>query len=318
MGEVSREATTDPQAIPGGPWTSGLDANGLAIAARLGFAPVAYLVASATVAATLRSSVDVWHQETRISYRGTRRRPVVAPWGSRTSSSAYTQVYPCLHHAMPGHVPGFNVEDLGHEESMRESVGLALARLRQQAEATGAHGVINVRLINGAVGGAREVRVAGTALRRPGAPLLPEPFTTNVSAQELAKLIAAGLVPVSVVVGIASVQVLKGCAIKRQLHRMRGAEVPQLSDAANAARRLVLADLDRQVALVGDGVVGSDVDFATRSGHKDSLLVELSVVGNAVRRFSEPQKRPAALPIMNLARTRPSGPPPSGEVVPQG
>lgn len=85
----------------------GLDADDLAAVSGLGFEPVSYLIGSATMAANRRLDVDVLHQETRIGYQGTRQRPVVAPWGSSVSSTAYTQAYPCHHRGALGHMPGF-------------------------------------------------------------------------------------------------------------------------------------------------------------------------------------------------------------------
>src|SRR5579863_2641702 len=79
----------------------------------------------------------------------------------------------------------------------------AIARMSAECAALGGHGVVGVSVEVGPFpGGAVEFRAIGTAVRAPGAVRLKAPFTSDVSGQEFAKLIMAGLVPVSLVLGI--------------------------------------------------------------------------------------------------------------------
>jgi uncharacterized protein YbjQ (UPF0145 family) len=79
----------------------------------------------------------------------------------------------------------------------------AIARMSTQCQQHGGHGVVGVSLTIGRfVGGGVEFNAIGTAVRAPGGVRLDAPFTSAVSGQEFAKLIMAGLVPVSLVLGI--------------------------------------------------------------------------------------------------------------------
>ena len=79
----------------------------------------------------------------------------------------------------------------------------AIGRMSAECAALGGHGVVGVSLELGPFpGGAVEFKAIGTAVRAPGGVRLKAPFTSDVSGQEFAKLIMAGVVPVSLVLGI--------------------------------------------------------------------------------------------------------------------
>ncbi len=79
----------------------------------------------------------------------------------------------------------------------------AIGRMSAECAALGGHGVVGVSLTIGPFsGGGVEFRATGTAIRAPGGIRLNEPFTSDLTGQEFAKLIMAGSVPVSLVLGI--------------------------------------------------------------------------------------------------------------------
>ena len=81
----------------------------------------------------------------------------------------------------------------------------AIDRMKAECAALGGHGVVGVRLKIGrfpAASGALEFHAIGTAVRAPGGVPLRQPFTSDLSGQDFAKLINDGVVPVSLVLGI--------------------------------------------------------------------------------------------------------------------
>jgi hypothetical protein len=84
----------------------------------------------------------------------------------------------------------------------------AIDRMLLEAKALHADGVVDVRLSEEPrKGDARELVVTGTAVRSMGQSHLEVPFTTTLSGGDVAKLMAAGWMPASIVLGL-SVAVL--------------------------------------------------------------------------------------------------------------
>src|SRR5215831_12560317 len=90
-------------------------------------------------------------------------------------------------------------------QALYHARSLALGRLRQEARALGAHGVIGVRLEHKEYEwGANllEFAAIGTAIRlRNWSGALPQPFTSDLSGQEFLKVLQVGYVPVTLAMG---------------------------------------------------------------------------------------------------------------------
>jgi len=72
----------------------------------------------------------------------------------------------------------------------------AIERMSAECVELGGHGVVGVLLTIGAFpAGGLEFKAIGTAVRAPGAVPLKQPFTSDLSGQDFAKLIMAGWVP---------------------------------------------------------------------------------------------------------------------------
>ncbi len=134
----------------------------------------------------------------------------------------------------------------------------AIARMAEQCQALGGHGVVGVSLsLRRFPAGGVEFNVIGTAVRAPGGVRLSAPFTSAVSGQEFAKLIMAGLVPVSLVLGISIGVRHDDWLMRGQTRLMVGnVEVAAYTELVNRtrqdARNELLLDVGRVSA---DGVV---------------------------------------------------------------
>ncbi len=87
----------------------------------------------------------------------------------------------------------------GHAEGWH----LALARMRQEALALGAHAIVDVRMrkIAVAVGDSMDFTVIGTAVRIDALAANPEPVVATVPALEFVRLLEAGIVTVGLAIG---------------------------------------------------------------------------------------------------------------------
>ena len=89
-------------------------------------------------------------------------------------------------------------------KAVRQGRDTALSRLLQEAAALGADGVVGVRFTDERMDATkREFMALGTAVRSRGRQRPAAPFTTELGGQDVAKLLAAGWVPVGMAYGIA-------------------------------------------------------------------------------------------------------------------
>jgi hypothetical protein len=216
-------------------------------------------------------------------------------WGAR-DSGAYSEVWQCPH----GYVSnehrtwGQNVEQTWVEQAWLQGYGTAYNRMLEEAQAMGAHGVINVidRVSHLADTGNTEFHFLGTAVKVEGGqpPHGGVPWTTYLAGQRLTKSIEAGFMPVSVVATLASVRVWAYCITE---YLMEGArtwggptgshEVEQVSRAQMAARQLARTHVRQQLG--GDALSGARVWVGKRELSSGDEVIECTLRGNRVRRF---------------------------------
>jgi uncharacterized protein YbjQ (UPF0145 family) len=232
--------------------------------------------------------------------------------GGTQLAGGRVRTYPCTHGfygfgvgAGSEHRTGYNWEHRYYEAGITEARNLALRRILEEAGGLGAHGVVGVRILRRhleGVGSSLEFTCIGTAVRRPGGPRLRgSPFMSHLDGVAFSKLLHGGYVPVALVMGIGAMEIDPGCATEWQLRSWANARVPQVSDGIEEARMLGISHLETEIGAVdADGAVGVSTDFASYELGGEATLIELFLLGTAVRRYAtEPMDEPP-LPIMRL------------------
>jgi uncharacterized protein YbjQ (UPF0145 family) len=199
----------------------------------------------------------------------------------------------------------------------------AIDRMSTECSELGGHGVVGVRLTIGAFpAGGLEFKAIGTAIRAPGVPSLDhwpkdrsgrrhDPFTSDLSGQDFAKLIMKGWVPAGLALGISVGSRHDDWMTVGQTRWGSGnAEVTGWTELVNQARHDSRQQLERDVRrLGGEGVVIADMDMRVRErecpaaeGRRDHI-VEATSIGTAIVRFTRSEGQghgPGTLAIMSL------------------
>jgi uncharacterized protein YbjQ (UPF0145 family) len=201
-------------------------------------------------------------------------------------------------------------------QAMYQARHAAIDRMTTECAELGGHGVVGVRLSRGSFPlGGLEFTALGTAVRAPGAASgRREPFTSDLSGQDFAKLILAGWVPAGLALGISVGSWHDDRATGRQVRWGVGnAEVAGWTELVNDSRHEARRQLEGEVRRLGaEGVViaAMQLQVSQRAcpvtvGRRDHL-VEATLVGTAVSRFSRPAPHRAApaLAVMPLDSQR--------------
>jgi uncharacterized protein YbjQ (UPF0145 family) len=189
----------------------------------------------------------------------------------------------------------------------------AIGRMTAECKELGGDGVVGVRLtIGGFPAGGLEFKAIGTAVRAPvgqGARRPREPFTSDLSGQDFAKLILAGWVPAGLVLGISvGARHDDWMTVNQTRWGAGNTEVQGYTDLINATRHDARNQLERDVVRHGaDGVVLQEMNVRVgehecpvQEGRRDHV-VEATIIGTAIAHFGRP--RAAARPplaIMSL------------------
>jgi uncharacterized protein YbjQ (UPF0145 family) len=287
-GAVARAAGT----WPGGTWESALTCQGFAAVRSVGFEPVGQVFGAAVYAAGDVSGYDcpgAWGSS------GDRRPagPASQVSGRRDAGSFGPLV-----------------------EAMYRARQTAIDRMTAECAALGGYGVVGVRLSRGALPlGGLDFTATGTAVRAPGAAHGPGAlFTCDVCGQDFAKLIAAGWAPAGLALGISIGSRHDDRRLAGQARRWSGnVEVAGWTELVNQSRHDARRQLEQDVRRLGaDGVVITGAQMRARErdcpatvGRRDHI-VEVTLTGTAIARFSRPSQRPAspALTVMPLGPQR--------------
>jgi uncharacterized protein YbjQ (UPF0145 family) len=197
-------------------------------------------------------------------------------------------------------------------QAMNQARHTAIDRMTAECAALGGHGVVGLRLSMGSfVLGGLEFSAMGTAVRAPGAVHRPrEPFTSDLSGQDFAKLIMSGWVPAGLVLGISICARHDDRTTTRQTRwRSGNAEVAGWTELFGQSRREARNQLESDVRRLGaEGVVIAAMRMRVRErdcpvqlGRRDHI-VEATLIGTAIAGFSaagQPGPGPA-LAIMSL------------------
>jgi uncharacterized protein YbjQ (UPF0145 family) len=203
---------------------------------------------------------------------------------------------------------GETIELEQQTEAWNEARRLALGRLAEEARLAGADAVVGVRLTrrhHDWAAGLIEFIVVGTAVRSERFRFEEGPALSNLSGQDLNKLVRHGFWPVGLVAGTTVAYVATG---SRQQFRSTGLftgrqnqEMPDFTRGIYDARALAMERLSRQChALHAHGVVGVTIERSQRELERDrgggtnytDLIVEMHVLGTAVVEVEHDGERP--------------------------
>jgi uncharacterized protein YbjQ (UPF0145 family) len=197
-------------------------------------------------------------------------------------------------------------------EAMYQARHTAIDRMTTECARLGGHGVVGVRLSRGSFPlGGLEFTAIGTAVRAPDAAYgRREPFTSDLSGQDFAKLIMTGWVPVGLALGISIGSRHDDRTTVRQARWASGnAEVAGWTELVNESRHDARRRLESEVERLGaDGVVIAVMRLQVSQracpvivGRRDHV-VEATLIGTAIAGFSPARRRHArpALAVMPL------------------
>jgi uncharacterized protein YbjQ (UPF0145 family) len=211
------------------------------------------------------------------------------------------------------------VEAPGIRDSLVAARNTAMQRMRAEATRHGGDGVVAVRLSVAPFEGAGlEFRALGTAVRADGPVRPPRPFTSDLSGQEFAELIAAGWVPAGLVLGIAVMVRHDDWRTRSQLSTWNSTnqEVDGYTDLTVRARGAVRSRLAADTARYGAGATAVVRDMSLRiserscsggGGDARDHLAEAMVVGTAIVPFRHRGGNAplAPLPVLRLSGRTP-------------
>jgi uncharacterized protein YbjQ (UPF0145 family) len=190
-----------------------------------------------------------------------------------------------------------NMELTVLSQAMYTARSLAIGRMEAEAEALQADGIAGVHLRIAAyewgpdllefiaIGTAVRARDAAMRLR----PQHGRPFSSDLSGQDLWKLVQAGYRPVRLAVGTCVYHVAHQTFRQVWNKAFRNAEMENFTQATYEARELAMARMEGEGQQAGGtGIVG--VRIEERSFAWGSHIIEFFAVGTAVTRVGAPQR----------------------------
>jgi uncharacterized protein YbjQ (UPF0145 family) len=201
-------------------------------------------------------------------------------------------------------------------QAMYQARHTAIGRMAAECARLGGHGVVGVRLSRGSFPlGGLEFTAIGTAVRAPGAADgQREPFTSDLSGQDFAKLVMAGWVPAGLALGISIGSRHDDRTTTRQVRWGSGnAEVTGWTEVVSQVRQDARRQLESDVQRLGaEGVVIAAMQLQVRerdcpvSVGRCDHVVQATLIGTAIARFSRPGLCHAgpALGVMTLGPRR--------------
>lgn len=213
---------------------------------------------------------------------------------------------------------------LAQDQGLRTAVRQAVDGVRAQCAALGADGVIGLRITEQeSVGKSTEVVAEGTAIRADGDVRPPQPFLSDLSGRDVAKLLHHGWVPCGLVLGMIAVVAHHQDLPWWDGDARRNRELPVHGNALRLAQHRARTMLRDDCARLGaEGVVlgqrtvrvrtlrcqeyrEPSADFlATAQSQVESerqdVYVEALLTGTAITRFQRASRPP--LTIMPLHR----------------
>jgi uncharacterized protein YbjQ (UPF0145 family) len=183
--------------------------------------------------------------------------------------------------------------------AMFDARELAVTRMEEEADVLGADGIAGVRLVFKEYAmeeGVLEFQAIGTAIRhreRTGSFRTKDnrPFTSDLSGQDLWKLVRAGYRPVSLSMGACVYHIAHLSFFQALKQAGRNQEMKVYTEATYAARELALERMQAEaVERGGTGIVGARVEESNWGWGANAI--EFFAVGTAVAPTSDKVDRP--------------------------
>ncbi|WP_433305536.1 heavy metal-binding domain-containing protein [Actinoplanes sp. CA-030573] len=206
-------------------------------------------------------------------------------------------------------IPGFQP----YARAIRHGRDTALGRMRQEAAALGADGVVGVRFTEERLDGQkREFMALGTAVRSRGRQRPAQPFTTDLPAQDVVKLLSAGWAPAGLIYGLAISIRHDDWRTSTSVGRWAvNQEVTGYTELLTHVRAQARRDFAARAAALGtDGALMSSLwstmwRVETGQQYHTDHAAECVVVGNAIARFRAAEgKKSSSLTILPLRSER--------------
>jgi uncharacterized protein YbjQ (UPF0145 family) len=188
-------------------------------------------------------------------------------------------------------------------QAMYNARELAMARMRAEADHLAADGIVGVQLRMQMYAwgeGCLEFVATGTAVRHlagQGAHRAPDgrAFTSDLSAQDFFRLLAAGAVPVSFVLGTCVYHIAHQGVMQTLRQAGRNQEMMQFTQGVYEARELALSRMQAEAAAAhASGIVGVTVDVKNHVWGQHAT--EFLATGTSVRRLSAEHRLPETSP----------------------
>jgi uncharacterized protein YbjQ (UPF0145 family) len=188
-------------------------------------------------------------------------------------------------------------------QAMYNARELAMARMQAEADHLAADGIVgvNLKMQMYAWGqGVLEFIATGTAVRHltgGGAHKAPNgrAFTSDVSAQDFFRLIAAGAVPVAFVLGTCVYHIAHQSAMQSLRQTGQNQEMPQFTQGVYEARELALSRMQAEATDArASGIVGVSVEVHNHVWGEHAT--EFLATGTAIRRLAAEHRLPETTP----------------------
>ncbi len=191
-------------------------------------------------------------------------------------------------------------------QAMYSARELAMARMRAEADHLGADGIVGVQLRMQMYVWGQEVLefvATGTAVRAlsgrgsAGAHRAPDgrAFTSDLSAQDFFRLLAAGAVPVAFVLGTCVYHIAHQSVMQSLRQAGQNQEMVQFTQGIYEARELALMRMQAESAQAqASGIVG--VNVAVSNHVWGAHATEFLATGTAIRRLSAEHRLPETSP----------------------
>lgn len=188
-------------------------------------------------------------------------------------------------------------------QAMYNARELAMARMQAEADHLGADGIVGVNLnmqMYAWGSGVLEFISTGTAVRAlsgSGAHKGPDgrAFTSDLSAQDFFRLLAAGAVPVAFVLGTCVYHIAHQSVMQSLRQSGQNQEMPQFTQGVYEARELALSRMQAEATQVGaSGIVGVSVEVKNHVWGEHAT--EFLATGTAIRRLAHEHRLPETTP----------------------
>ena len=188
-------------------------------------------------------------------------------------------------------------------QAMYNARELAMARMRSEADHLGADGIVGVALRMQMYAWGQsclEFVATGTAVRHlagHGAHRAPDgrAFTSDLSAQDFFRLLAAGATPVAFVLGTCVYHIAHQSVFQSLRQTGQNQEMMQFTQGVYEARELALTRMQAEAAAAqSSGIVGVTVEVKNHVWGEHAT--EFLATGTAVRRLAEEHQLPETSP----------------------